>query len=210
MNCSLWKLGCRFSSHRGLQSPRFLKGVIGAPAHEAPPWDLTRNPNPGSGRTPPRCRGQACFPIKGSRPGLGDVKGKAVGETSVSGSVNPRVCGQGLRPGSLSRSLSLLWNQLDVPAPGTALSSLPSALYLSCRWSRRLWPLTGSGPGSGGRGGDGPRQRRGQLICPLSSCLSHSPPINSGKCAALSAGWSLQTAGVDCNDIRQYLSGAKT
>lgn len=98
---------------------------------------------------------------------------------------------------------------MSAGATGTALSSLPSAFYLSCRWSQRLWPLTGSGPWER-RGGDGPRQRQGQFVYPLSSCLSHSPPINSGKCVAFSAGWSLQTAGVDCNDIEQYLSGAKT
>lgn len=44
--------------------------LIRVPAHEVPPWDLTGHPNPGSGWTPPRCGGRACFPIKGSRPCL--------------------------------------------------------------------------------------------------------------------------------------------
>ena len=126
-----------------------------------------------------------------------------------------------------------LWKETRVPAsphPGSPMQAGPTAED-SCsesetgsRHSSQLTAPCSHLPRHGGRGASDRSRRQDPALLGVGRTVSeqgrpfpwraaachHYPPINLDKCVAFPAGWSRQTAGVDCNDIKPHLSGAKT
>lgn len=200
MNCSLRKLGCRFSSHHGPRSPRLLKGVIGVPTHEEPPWDRTGHPDPGSSCTPPRCGGRACLPTKRSRPCLVGVERKLWA-----------------KPASRRRRTPGSASGVCVPVTPTTVEPVgcvrePQGQRSACCPAPSTCPAgglrgsglsQGQGPGAEGRARPTPAPGTARLPAEQPPC--HSPPGHSGKRAGFPAGGSPQTAAVECHDIGQNI-----